>query len=141
MCGRPSPSSTRATQERLADALETRGADPQQQPMRRAFLAGRHPAGQRVRPQGLVYVLNKNNVALATVSGFTLGKTGLTPIAGSTRVLNPGATDAAQVKFSPDGRVLVVTGRSSQRIDTFTVQPGGLLGPVQSYGVAPGATP
>jgi hypothetical protein len=28
-----------ATQERLADVLETRGANPQQQAMRRAFLA------------------------------------------------------------------------------------------------------
>jgi 6-phosphogluconolactonase len=48
----------------------------------------------------IVYVLNKNNVALATVSGFTLGKDGLTPIPGSTRVLHAGATDAAQVRFS-----------------------------------------
>ena len=89
----------------------------------------------------LVYALNKNNVALATVSGFTLGKDGLTPIPGSTRVLNAGATDAAQVKFSPDGGVLVVTGRSSQRIDTFTVGSDGRLGDLQSFGVAPGATP
>jgi 6-phosphogluconolactonase len=89
----------------------------------------------------LVYVLNKNNVALATVSGFRLDKSGLTPIPGSTRTLHAGATDAAQVKFSPDGRVLVVTGRSSQQIDTFTVAADGLLGPVASYGVAPGGTP
>jgi 6-phosphogluconolactonase (cycloisomerase 2 family) len=72
----------------------------------------------------LVYVLNKNNADLATVSGFRLDRRGLTPIAGSTRFLNAGATDAAQVKFSPDGDVLVVTGRSSQRIDTFRVGPG-----------------
>jgi 6-phosphogluconolactonase len=89
----------------------------------------------------LVYVLNKNNAALATVSGFTLDKDGLTPIAGSTRVLNPGATDAAQVKFSPNGRVLVVTGRSSQRIDTFRVGRDGLLSDLKSFDVAPGATP
>ena len=91
--------------------------------------------------KNLVYVLNKNNVALATVSGFTLGEDGLTPIPGSTRVLNAGATDAAQVRFSPQGDVLVVTGRSSQRIDTFTVLADGLLGGIQSHGVAPGATP
>src|SRR4051812_47929097 len=65
----------------------------------------------------LVYVLNKNNTALATVSGFTLDKDGLTPIAGSTRFLHTGATDAGQVRFSPKGDVLVVTGRSSNRID------------------------
>jgi 6-phosphogluconolactonase len=89
----------------------------------------------------LVYVLNKNNLALATVSGFTLGKDGLTPIAGSTRFLHAGATDAAQVKFSPSGDVLVVTGRSSQRIDTFRVDTDGLLLELKSFGVAPGATP
>jgi 6-phosphogluconolactonase len=89
----------------------------------------------------LVYVLNKNNVALATVSGFTLGKDGLAPIAGSTRFLHAGATDAAQVRFSPDGRVLVVTGRSSQRIDTFRVDTHGVLSDLESFDVAPGATP
>jgi 6-phosphogluconolactonase len=89
----------------------------------------------------VVYVLNKNNVALASVSGFTLDEDGLTPIAGSTRFLNADATDAAQVKFSPSGRVLVVTGRSSQRIDTFAVGSDGRLSDLKSFGVAPGSTP
>jgi 6-phosphogluconolactonase (cycloisomerase 2 family) len=89
----------------------------------------------------LVYVLNKNNAALATVSGFTLDKDGLTPIAGSTTLLHAGATDAGQVRFSPNGDVLVVTGRSSQRIDTFRVDDDGLLSDLESFDVAPGATP
>jgi 6-phosphogluconolactonase (cycloisomerase 2 family) len=89
----------------------------------------------------LVYVLNKNNAALATVSGFTLDKEGLTPIAGSTRLLHTGATDAAQVRFSPHGDVLVVTGRSSNRIDTFLVDNNGLLSNLQSFDPAPGGTP
>jgi 6-phosphogluconolactonase len=89
----------------------------------------------------LVYVLNKNNAALATVSGFTLGKDGLTPIAGSTRLLNTGATDAAQVSFSPSGDFLVVTGRSSNRIDTFRVGSDGRLSDLKSFDVAPGSTP
>ena len=89
----------------------------------------------------LVYVLNKNNAALATVSGFTLDKDGLTPIAGSTTFLHAGATDAAQVRFSPKGDVLVVTGRSSQRIDTFRIDKDGLLSELKSFDVAPGATP
>ena len=89
----------------------------------------------------LVYVLNKNNAALATVSGFHLGKDGLTSIPGSTRVLNAGATDAAQVKFTPDGGTLVVTGRSSNKIDTFRVGKGGVLGALQTFDVAPGGTP
>jgi 6-phosphogluconolactonase (cycloisomerase 2 family) len=89
----------------------------------------------------LVYVLNKNNAALATVSGFTLDKDGLTPIAGSTRFLHAGATDAGQVRFSPDGRTLVVTGRSTNRIDTFLVGADGTLSGLQTFDVAPGGTP
>jgi 6-phosphogluconolactonase len=101
---------------------------------------GIRPVSVAVHKQ-LVYVLNKNNAALATVSGFTLDKDGLTPIASSTRFLHAGATDAAQVKFSPSGDVLVVTGRSSQRIDTFRVGADGLLSDLKSFDVAPGATP
>jgi 6-phosphogluconolactonase (cycloisomerase 2 family) len=89
----------------------------------------------------LVYVLNKDNAALATVSGFTLGKVGLTPIAGSTRFLHTGATDAGQVRFSPDGELLVVTGRSTSRIDTFLVDQDGTLSDPKTFDVAPGATP
>jgi hypothetical protein len=62
-----------------------------------------------------------------SVSALALDSDGLTPIAGSTRFLNAGATDAAQVRFSPDGGMLVVTGRSSNRIDTFLVGKDGLL--------------
>jgi 6-phosphogluconolactonase len=91
--------------------------------------------------KNLVYVLNKNNAALATVSGFTLGDDGLTAIPGSTRLLHAGATDAGQVRFSPDGSILVVTGRSSNMIDTFQVGAEGLLSDLQTFGVAPGATP
>ncbi len=89
----------------------------------------------------LVYVLNKNNAALSTVSGFTLDKHGLTPIAGSTRFLHTGATDAGQVRFSRNGKVLVVTGRSTNRIDTFLVGKDGTLSDPQTFDVAPGATP
>ena len=89
----------------------------------------------------LVYVLNKNNAALATVSGFTLDKHGLTPIAGSTRFLHAGATDAGQVRFSRDGTTLVVTGRSTNRIDTFLVGKDGTLSGLKTFDVAPGGTP
>ncbi len=89
----------------------------------------------------LVYVLNKDNAALATVSGFRLGKDGLTPIPGSTRFLNAGATDAAQLQFTPDGDTLVVAGRSTNKIDTFAVGRGGLLGALKTFDVAPGGTP
>jgi 6-phosphogluconolactonase len=101
---------------------------------------GNRPVSVAVH-ENLVYALNKDNAAPATVSGFTLGKDGLTPIQGSTRALHAGATDAAQLRFSPSGGVLVVTGRSSNRIDTFRVNPDGRLSDLKSYDVAPGATP
>ena len=101
---------------------------------------GNRPVSVAVR-KNLVYVLNKDNVTLTSVSGFWLGGDGLTPIAGSTRLLHAGATDAAQVKFTPDGQTLVVTGRSSQQIDTFHIGADGLLSGLQSFGVAPGGTP
>src|SRR5262249_57508589 len=84
---------------------------------------------------------NKNNAALATVSGFTLDKHGLAPIAGSTRFLHAGATDAGQVRFSRDGKTLVVTGRSTNRIDTFRVGEDGTLSGLTTFDVAPGGTP
>jgi 6-phosphogluconolactonase (cycloisomerase 2 family) len=101
---------------------------------------GNRPVSVAVR-KGLVYVLNKDNASQSTVSGFTLDKDGLTPIAGSTAPVHAGATDAAQVKISPDGGTLVVTGRSSQRIDTFRIGSDGRLAGLQSFGVAPGSTP
>ncbi len=109
-------------------------------------LIGSAPSGG-IRPvsvsvhKRLVYVLNKNNADLATVSALRLSKDGLTAIPGSTRQLHVGATDAAQVQFSPDGSILVVTGRSSQRIDTFRIDEDGLASDLKSFDVAPGAVP
>lgn len=97
---------------------------------------GNRPVSVAVH-KSLVYVLNKDNASQATVSGFTLGADGLTTIPGSTRSVNAGATDAAQVKFTPDGGRLVVTGRSSNRIDTFRIDGDGLASDLRSYDVAP----
>ena len=91
--------------------------------------------------RGLVYVLNKNNAVPATVSALRLSDDRLSVIAGSTRRLQAGATDAAQVQFTPDGSTLVVTGRSSNRIDTFRIGPDGLASELRSFDVAPGALP
>ena len=75
----------------------------------------------------LVYVLNAGSEG--NITGFTLGGGELTPLAGSTRPLSgkpmPGP---AQVSFSPDGSLLVVTERLTNRIDTYIVDAGGLAG-------------
>ena len=89
----------------------------------------------------LVYVLNKDNAGPATVRALRLSSDGLHVIAGSTRQLSGGATDAAQAQFTPDGSTLVVTGRSSNRIDTFRIGTNGLASAVKSFDTAPGALP
>src|SRR5262249_12520844 len=76
----------------------------------------------------LVYVLNAGS---GTISGFRAGgSTGLSPLAGSTSpILGSGP---AEVAFSPDGGVLVVTDKATNTIDTFVVGADGLPGPAQS---------
>jgi 6-phosphogluconolactonase len=67
----------------------------------------------------LLYVLNHGS---DTIAGFRIGRSGaLTPIDGSTRPLSGSGVNAAQVAFSPDGSLLVVTERATNRIDTYTI--------------------
>lgn len=77
--------------------------------------------------EGLVYVLNA--AGAGNVTGFTLSDAGdLVAIPDSTRGLS-GADPAgpAQVGFSADGRVLVVTQKPTSEIVTYLVGPDGLL--------------
>lgn len=76
---------------------------------------------------GLVYVLNggiPNNI-----TGFTLSHAGkLTPLAGSTQPLSAPSTGPAQVSFSPDGDVLVVSEKATNNLTTYTVGDDGRPG-------------
>jgi 6-phosphogluconolactonase (cycloisomerase 2 family) len=87
----------------------------------------------------LVYVLNAgmpNNV-----SGFTLEPDGsLVPLSGSSRALSDASTGPAQVGFSPDGGILVVTEKATSRITTYVVGADGLLSGPNSQSSA-GETP
>ena len=66
----------------------------------------------------LVYVLNAGGSG--NISGFHLGPRGtLDALPGSTRPLSGGATNPAEIAFAPDGRMLVVTERDSNMIDTY----------------------
>src|SRR5262245_61638126 len=69
----------------------------------------------------LLYVLNAGGEP--NISGFRIKPSGkLEPIANSTRRLAGGAAAApAQVGFSPDGDLLVVTEKNSNVIDTYRV--------------------
>lgn len=76
--------------------------------------------------ENLLYVLNEGGTP--NITGFTINDNGtLTPLAGSTRPLIGGAmADPAQVGFSPDGGLLVVTEKMGNRLDTYTVDANGL---------------
>lgn len=75
---------------------------------------------------GLLYVLNEGGTP--NITGFMVGNRGhLTPIPDSTRPLSGNAmTDPAQVGFSPDGELLVVTEKASNSIDVYTVEADGV---------------
>ncbi len=88
----------------------------------------------------LVYVLNATGAG--SISGFRLTDFGnLQPIAGSTRPLSGAAsTGAAQIQFSPDGEMLVVTEKDTSLIDTYHVGSSGMAqGPLAqtSAGMTP----
>lgn len=86
----------------------------------------------------LVYVLNAGGEG--NITGFRLAAGGLEPLEGSTRALSGAATGPAQVGFSPDGRVLVVTEKATNQIVTYQVDGEGLPGEPQAFASA-GMTP
>ncbi|HEX6845644.1 MAG TPA: beta-propeller fold lactonase family protein [Chitinophagaceae bacterium] len=68
----------------------------------------------------LVYVLNAGGSG--NISGFRLGDDGtLAPIAGSTKPLSSSAAGAAQVSFTADGAVLIITEKMTNKIITYTI--------------------
>ena len=74
----------------------------------------------------LLYVLNEGGTP--NITGFDVGENGtLTPLAGSTRPLIGGTSaDPAQIGFSHDRELLVVTDKSGNRINTYTIDDDGL---------------
>jgi 6-phosphogluconolactonase (cycloisomerase 2 family) len=81
----------------------------------------------------LVYVLHRGNPAIgdSSIAGFTVGPDGtLSALPGSIQTLvgGPGAFPA-QVRFSPDGKQLVVSERTRDIIDVLPVGANGVAGP------------
>ncbi|MGH8201134.1 MAG: lactonase family protein [Steroidobacteraceae bacterium] len=74
----------------------------------------------------LVYVLNAGGAP--NIQGFVIEPFGghLVPLPGSQRLLPGGAaSSAAEVAFSPDGDVLIVTEKGTNKIDTWRVNDEG----------------
>jgi 6-phosphogluconolactonase (cycloisomerase 2 family) len=77
----------------------------------------------------LLYVLNEGGTP--NITGFTISNKGeLTPLPGSTRPLTGGSgADPAEVSFSRDGALLVVTEKATNLIDVYVVGTDGVAGP------------
>ena len=99
---------------------------------------GLHPISVGER-EGLVYVLNEGGSG--NVAGFRNDGGTLTPVAGSVRPLSAaGGTGPAQVSIGPDGDVLVVTEKTTNRITSYAISADGSAGaPVvtASAGITP----
>jgi len=85
----------------------------------------------------ILYVLNAGS---DNISGFVTRRGKLSSLPGSTRLLSSTAADPAQVEFSPDGDLLVVTEKATNVVDTFIVSECGLAGLAQVQPSA-GTTP
>lgn len=88
----------------------------------------------------LVYVVNAGDATTpANIAGFRIVGDDLEPIAGSTQPLSAAQVGPAQIGFSPDGGVLVVTEKATNLIDTYVVSDGvaGAPRPQRSIGQTP----
>jgi 6-phosphogluconolactonase len=87
----------------------------------------------------LLYVLNAGGTVggADNITGFSIEPDGvLLPLAGSTQPLSSDDTSPAQIEFSTDGNVLVVTEKGTHIIDTYVVDDDGLAGPPNVFASA-----
>ena len=82
-----------------------------------------------------MYVVNSST---SNIAGFTASHGKVTPIDGSSRSLI--GTGPAEIAFSPSGRVLVVTDKATNTLETFIIGERGAAGAARSFASA-GATP
>lgn len=87
----------------------------------------------------IVYVLNAGGAG--NITGFKIDTHGrLSMIPNSTRPLSSTAANPAQVQFSPNGSLFMVTERATNVIDTYTVDRNGLATGPRAQ-LAAGTTP
>lgn len=91
----------------------------------------------------ILYVLNAGGSAGAedNITGFKIARNGtLSPLPGSTRPLSADSTGPAQIAFSSDGEVIVVTEKATNNILVYTVEGCGYVSGPTVYASA-GMTP
>jgi len=104
----------------------------------RAGSGGQRPISLTVHGN-VLYVLNAGGDG--NISGFSIGSDGaLSAIPGSTRALSGTNVGPAEVAFSPDGERLVVTEKTTNRLDVYTVDGDGVASAATSTASA-GGTP
>ena len=86
---------------------------------------------------GLVVVLNTGEPGLTS---FRLDAEGIAAAEGGDQTLSAGDADPAQVAFSPDGSMVVITERATDSIATYEVAPDGTFGASQRV-ASEGPTP
>jgi 6-phosphogluconolactonase len=86
---------------------------------------------------GLVVVLNTREPGLAS---FRLNAEGIVRVEGGDQRLDASHADPAQVAFSPDGSMVVITERATDSIVTYEVAPEGTFG-ASSAVASEGPTP
>src|SRR5215204_6676903 len=86
---------------------------------------------------GLVVVLNTGEPGLVS---FRLDAEGIARVEGGDQALDAGHADPAQVAFSPDGSMVVITERATDSIVTYEVAPDGTFG-ASSAAASEGPTP
>jgi 6-phosphogluconolactonase len=74
------------------------------------------------------------------IAGLTISGTTLSPLAGSAQPLSAANPQPAQIQFTPDGNVLVVTEKGTNRIVTYLVSAAGYAGAPMAQASA-GMTP
>jgi 6-phosphogluconolactonase (cycloisomerase 2 family) len=99
----------------------------------RLILTDREPTGGSepnavAQHDKLVYVLN--TAGSSSVVGFRLDNGHLARIDDSQRFLTGNTVNSSSIAFSPDGKFLVVTERTTNNIDVFRVQNDGKLAPI-----------
>jgi 6-phosphogluconolactonase (cycloisomerase 2 family) len=88
--------------------------------------------------RGVLYVVNAGT---DNIAGFEIADDGaLSVLPGSSQPLSGTGTGPAQISFSQNGRVLIVTEKATNRVVTFNVDRRGVAHSMQAFD-SPGQTP